>query len=96
MKIGSVIHAGLQRLIEGDDVSGFQPAVASEIRRMLSFLQDMENEGNLRTMPNWKADLLTGERKHTWSLYVTSHCRMTFRINHDEIEIIDLDLEDDH
>lgn len=95
MKIGSVIHTGLQRFIEGDDASGFRPAVAAEIRRMLSFLQDMENEDDLRTMPNWKAHLLTGDRKDTWSLYVTANCRMTFRINYDEIEIIDLDLEDD-
>lgn len=95
MKIGNVIHSGLQRFIEGDDASGIPPAIAPEIRRMLSFLQDMENEGDLRTMPNWKAHLLTGERKDTWSLNVSPDCRMTFRIDQNEIEIIDLDLEDD-
>lgn len=95
MKIGSVIHKGLQRFIAGDDASGIPPAIASEIRRMLSFLQDMENEGDLRTMPNWKAHLLTGDRKDTWSLYVTANCRMTFRIDQNEIEIIDLDIQDD-
>ncbi len=95
MKIGSVIHTGLQRFIEGDDASGFQPAVAAEIRRMLSFLQDMGNEDGLRTMPNWTAHLLAGDRRDRWSLYVTPNCRMTFRIDHDEIEIIDLDIQDD-
>ena len=38
----------------------------------------------------------TGDRKGTWSLFVTKNWRMTFRIDRDEIEIIDLDYEDYH
>jgi len=34
---------------------------------------------------------LTGDRKGVWSLFVTKNGRMTFRIDHNEIEIIDLD-----
>lgn len=36
------------------------------------------------------------DRKGTWSLFVTKNWRMTFRINQEEIEIIDLDYEDYH
>lgn len=96
MKIGSVVHKGLRRFIENDDPSGLQPAVVAKIRRMVSFLQDMEKEDELRTVPSWKAHMLTGNRKGTWSLFVTKNWRMTFRIEKDEIEIIDLDFEDYH
>jgi proteic killer suppression protein len=96
MKIKNVIHKGLRRFIETDDASGLQPAVVSKIRRMVTFLQDMEREGELRTLPSWKAHLLTGDRKGTWSMFVTKNWRMTFRINQGEIEIIDLDYEDYH
>jgi proteic killer suppression protein len=96
MKIRNVIHKGLRRFIEHDDASGLQPAVVDKIRRMVSFLQDMETEDELRTVPSWKAHLLTGGRKGTWSLFVTKNWRLTFRIDHDEIEITDLDYQDYH
>ena len=96
MKIRNVIHKGMRRFIESDDASGLQPAVVSKIRRMVTFLQDMEREDELRTVPSWKTHLLTGVRKGTWSLFVMKNWRMTFRIDQDEIEIIDLDYEDYH
>lgn len=96
MKIRNVVHKGLRRLIEDDDASGVQPAVADKLRRIVSFLQDMAREDELRMVPSWKAHLLTGERKGTWSLFVTKNWRITFRIDRDEIEIIDLDYEDYH
>lgn len=96
MKIRNVIHKGLRRFIEDDDARALQPAVIAKIRRMVSFLQDMEKEDELRTVPSWKAHLLTGNRKGTWSLFVTKNWRITFRINQNEIEIVDLDYEDYH
>lgn len=96
MKIRSVAHKGLRRLIENNDPGGFQPAIADKIRRMVSFLQDMEKEDELRTILSWKAHQLLGSRKGTWSLFVIKNWWMTFRIDKDEIEIIDLDFEDYH
>ena len=96
MKIRNVIHKGLRRFIEEDDARGLQPAVVGKIRRIVSFLQDMEREEELHTVPSWKAHLLTGDRKGTWSLFVTRNWRMTFRIVADELEIVDLDFEDYH
>ncbi|GAK34552.1 plasmid maintenance system killer protein [alpha proteobacterium Q-1] len=96
MKIKNVIHKGLRRFIETDDASGLQPAVVPKVRRMVTFLQDMEREDELRTMPSWKAHLLTGDRKGTWSLFMTKNWRLTLRINQNEIEITDLDYEDYH
>jgi proteic killer suppression protein len=96
MKIKNVIHKGLRRFIEDDDASGLQPAVVTKVQRIVSFLQDMEGEEELRTVPSWRAHRLTGDRKGTWSLFVTRNWRMTFRIDREEIEIIDLDYEDYH
>ena len=96
MRIRNVVDKGLRRLIEDDDTSGVQAAVAAKIRRMVSFLQDMEREDELRIVPGWKAHQLTGDRKGTWSLFVTKNWRVTFRIDRDEIEIVDLDYEDYH
>ena len=62
----------------------------------VSFLQDMDQESELRTVPSWKAHKMTGDRKGTWSLFVTKNWRITFQIDQAEIEIIDLDFEDYH
>jgi toxin HigB-1 len=94
MRIRNVIHKGLRRLIEDDDAGGLQPAVAPKLRRIVSFLQDMEREEELRTVPSWKAHRLTGDRKGTWSLLVTKNWRITFRIDEAEVEVVDLDHED--
>ena len=96
MKIRNVIHKGLRRFIKDDNASGLQPVVVVKVQRIVSFLQDMQSEEELRTVPSWKAHMLTGDRKGTWSLSVTKNWRMTFRIDREEIEIIDLDYEDYH
>ena len=96
MRIRNVLHKGLRRFILDDDPSGLQPAVVPKLRRMISFLQDMQKEDELRHVPSWKAHRLTGDRKDTWSLFVTKNWRLTFRIDANEIEILDLDYEDYH
>lgn len=96
MRIRNIIHKGLRRFIDDDDPSGIQPAVVEKLRRIISFLQDMERDDELRTVSSWKAHQLTGARKGVWSLFVTKNWRMTFRIDRQEIEIVDLDFEDYH
>ena len=59
MKIRNVVHKGLRRFIVSDDASGLQPAVVEKLRRILSFLQDMDREDALWTVPSWKAHQLT-------------------------------------
>lgn len=96
MRIRNVIHKGLRRFIEDDDDSGLQAALVPKVRRIVSFLQDMEREEELRTVSSWKAHQLTGDRKGTWSLFVTKNWRITFRIDQADIEIVNLDYEDYH
>ncbi len=96
MKIRNVVHRGLRRFIEEDDTAGVQPAVAPKLRRIVSFLQDIERVEELRTVPSWRAHRMTGDRRGTWSLSVTANWRLTFRIDHEKMEIVDLDYEDYH
>ena len=67
-----------------------------KLRKMLAFLDNMEAQDELRMLPTWKAHILTGDRKGTWSLRVTSNRRLTFRIDAVEHEIYDVNLEDYH
>ncbi|CAN7396401.1 type II toxin-antitoxin system RelE/ParE family toxin [Phyllobacterium sp. LjRoot231] len=96
MKIRNVIHKGLRRFVENDISAGLQPAVVPKIRKIITFLQDMEREDELYSIPSWKAHQLTGDRKGTWSLFISKNWRLTFSIDRDEIEITDLDYEDYH
>ncbi len=96
MRICNVIHKGLRRFMLEDDTSGRPPAAAPKVRKIVSFLQDMESELELRNVPSWKAHQPTGNRKGTWSLFVSRNWRLTFDIDQAEIQIIDLDYENYH
>ena len=96
MQIRNVVHRGLRRFVQLDDPSGLAPSVVEKVRNILTFLQEMEDAQELRDVASWKAHLLTGDRKGTWSLTVTRNWRITFRIDPIEGEILDLDYEDYH
>ena len=96
MRIRNIRHKGLRGLVEADDASGLQPQGVDKLRKIIAFLQDMRDPDELRLVPTWKAHLLTGDRKGVWSLFVTKNWRLTFRIEQNDIEIIDLDYEDYH
>lgn len=53
----------------------------------------MEGIEELRTIPSWKAHQRSGDRKGTWSLFVSRNWRITFKIDATDIEIINLDYE---
>ncbi len=72
------------------------PDSSDKLRKMLAYLDDMQDAEELRALPAWKAHTLTGDRRGTWSLSVTRNRRLTFRIDLTEMEICDLNLEDYH
>ena len=79
-----------------DRAKGVPPGTVDKLRKMLAFLDDMEDPEELRSLPAWRAHTLTGDRKGTWSLSVTRNRRLTFRIDTLEREICDVNLEDYH
>jgi toxin HigB-1 len=86
----------LRRFVEYDDASALPAAYVEKLRNMISFLQDMQSEAELRSVPSWKAHLLTGNSNGVGSLHVSKNWRLTFSIDKEDIEIIDLDYEDYH
>lgn len=94
MRIRSVVHSGLRRLYEENSSKGLSADTVDKLRKMLAFLDAMEDPEELRSLPLWKVHVLTGDRKGTWSLHVTRNRRLTFRI--EDEEIIELNLEDYH
>jgi toxin HigB-1 len=96
VKIRSFAHKGLRKLYEEDSVRGIEAATVDKVRKMLLFLDEMEDVNELRVLPNWRAHMLTGNRRGTWSLSVTANRRITFRVDGARHEIIDLNLEDYH
>ncbi len=96
MKIRSFAHKGSKKLYAEDSVKGVSPDTADKLRKMLAFLDDMQDPEELHSLPAWKAHKLTGDRKGTWSLSVTRNRRLTFRVDTAEREICDVNLEDYH
>jgi toxin HigB-1 len=96
VKIRNFVHKGLKWLYAEDSVKGVPPDTVDKLRKMLAFLDDMEDAEELRSLPAWKVHTLTGDRKGTWSLSVTRNRRLTFRIDTAEGEICDVNLEDYH
>ena len=96
MKIRNFVHKELKLLYEEDDLKGLPSSSVDKLRKMIVFLEAMDEVGELRKVPVWKAHLLTGDRKGTWSLHVTRNWRMTFWIDIADREICDVNFEDYH
>ena len=96
MRIQSVKHKGIRRLMVDDDASGLPTRYVDKIRKILAFLQDMDHEEELRAFPSWKPHRLRGNRRGTWSLVVTRNWRITFQIDRKDGSLINLDYEDYH
>ena len=94
MKVRSLAHKGLRRLYEDNSSKGVSADTVDKLRKMLAFLDAMQSPDELRALPTWKAHILTGDRKGTWSLHVTRNRRLTFQIEDDEI--VEINLEDYH
>ncbi|MGD0346576.1 MAG: type II toxin-antitoxin system RelE/ParE family toxin [Terracidiphilus sp.] len=96
MKIRGFAHKGLKRLYEEDEGRGVAAFAVEKLRKMLLFLDEMEEPEELLALPTWKAHKLAGDRKGTWSLSVTANQRLTFRLDKSRREILDVNLEDYH
>ena len=97
MKFKNVTHKGLRRLIEDDDASKLDPQSVEKLRRILSYLGQLDDIEKLNSFPQWRAHQLKGARKGTWSLSVTANWRLTFKVERKPVAAItDLDFENYH
>jgi proteic killer suppression protein len=86
----------LKRFYQQGNPKGLPTDTVDKIRKMLAFMDDLEDVEELKALPTWNAHTLAGNRKGTWSLTVTRNWRLTFRIDTDAKEILDVNFEDYH
>ena len=96
MKIASFSHKGLERMFLRADGRRLPPQSIDKLRKMLGFLQAMNDVDELRSLPSWRAHMLSGAKAGVWSLSVTRNWRLTFRVDSENRAIYDLDFEDYH
>lgn len=96
MKIRNFLHKGLKQLYLDDTAKGVPPDTVDKLRKMLAYLDDMQEAEELRALAAWKVHTLTGERRGDWSLSVTRNRCLTFRIDIEQREICNVNLEDYH
>ena len=95
MKIRSISHKGLRRLIEDGLANGIPSGSAVKIEAIVAFLTMAADVEAVQKLQAWKAHQLKGDRKGTWSLSVTRNWRITFEVNAAN-EIENLNFEDYH
>lgn len=94
MRIRTVRHKGLKRLIEGDDSRGIRPDFVNRIRNIVAVLVSAQDMNGVKGPPGWRVHRLTGDRTGTWSISASGNWRVTFNVERGEI--CNLDLEDYH
>ena len=94
MKIRSVQHRGLRRLIEENDTRELRPDLVKRTRNILTALLAAVNVEGVAGPPGWRIHQLTGDRMGTWSISLSGNWRITFEV--DGAEIRNLNLEDYH
>jgi toxin HigB-1 len=94
VRIRSIRHRGLRRLIESDDGRDIRPDLVNLIRRILTALIAASDVADVQGPPGWRVHQLSGDRAGTWSVSVSGNWRITFTAENGEIR--DLNLEDYH
>lgn len=94
VRVKSVKHRGLLRLIENDDARELRSDLVKRVRNILAALIVADDMDAVSGPPGWKVHQLKGDRVGTWSISVSGNWRVTFDI--EEGEICNLNLEDYH
>ncbi len=94
MRIVSVRHKGLKRLLEADDPRGISADLAGRVRNILAALIVAPDIERLKGPPGWRIHQLAGDRAGVWSISVSGNWRITFGTDGDAV--LDLNLEDYH
>jgi plasmid maintenance system killer protein len=62
VKARNFAHKGLKRLYAEDNAKGVPPDAANQLRKMLAFLDEMQDREELRSLPAGDVHTLTGDR----------------------------------
>lgn len=86
-------HKGLERFFTKSERKGIDAKYAERIRRMLDRLEASTKPEDM-ILPGYKFHGLKGDRKGTYSVWVSGNWRMTFRFEAENA--VDVNLEDYH
>jgi plasmid maintenance system killer protein len=59
VRIRNFVYKGVKKLYADDATNGVPPDTVDKLRKMLAFLDNMEDAEELRMLPSWKAHTLT-------------------------------------
>ena len=94
MRIRSFRHKGLKRLYDTGSRRGIRPDLAAKVESILHAIEQARRIEQVGLFPGWKLHPLTGDKRNTWSVWVSGNYRITFRV--DAEDVFDLDFEDYH
>lgn len=86
-----MVHDELRKFIVDDDPADFVSTDAIRLRRIVSFLQDMAGVYEADGIPDWGLWSPKKDSAERRSVLVAGRRHLTFRIDNDQAEIIDLD-----
>lgn len=87
------MHKGLKKLFELGIISGIKPEHETRLRRVLALLETASTIEDM-DLPGLNLHELKGKRKGTWSVKVSGNWRITFKINHENVN--NVNYEDYH
>jgi proteic killer suppression protein len=86
--IKTFAHKGLEKFFETGSKAGIRPDHAGKLRRQLAML-NVAREPSEMDYPGWKLHSLSGDLAGHWAVWVNGNCRMTFRFDGEDAEIVD-------
>lgn len=86
--IKSFRHKGLERFFLKGSKAGIQAKHANRLRLILGQLNGAVSPDDMN-LPGLKLHELTGQRKGTWSVWVSGNWRITFRFEGEDAEVVD-------
>ena len=94
MRIRSFRHKGLKRLYQTGSGRGIRADVVAKVEDIIHAIDQARHVEQIGLFPGWRLHPLKGGQTGEWSIWVTRNYRLTFRVDGDDVE--DLNLEDYH
>lgn len=86
--IVSFRHKGLEAFYRSGSTKGIQAAHARKIGMILAMLDVAKDPQDLN-QPGLRLHSLKGDLKGHWSVWVNGNCRITFRFDGTDVELVD-------
>jgi toxin HigB-1 len=83
----SFVHKGLEDYFRTGSKKGIQPSHSVKLRMQLAALDSAKGISDM-DVPGWGLHELKGQRKGTWSIWVSGNWRVTFMFTEGNAELV--------